>query len=111
MKLQTIEYSLEKEPDLLYKYDYILKRVINHDFTGVNDEVKKGYIKVIYMGFCDCCMSTPCIKLSSHRLYNEYKEKYKKLYKEPWNVDYIIYDNIEYTNIKLAVEKYIKTLK
>ncbi len=124
MNLQTIEYSLENDPELLYKDNYILNRVINSDFTGVSDEVKKGYIKVIYMGFCNCCMDAPCIKLSSHRLYNEYKEKYKENkkiknsnmvkesinYEEPWNVDYIIYDKLEYSNIELAVKNYIKRL-
>jgi hypothetical protein len=103
---------LEKDPLILYKYSHILNRVINSDKTGVNEDVKKGYIKVIYMGFCDCCMEAPCIKLKYHRLYKEYKEKYnEKNIDYKWNVDYIIYDKIEYTNIELAVKRYIKDTK
>ena len=92
---KSIDKRLKKDINLIF--DENVKEVIFKKDGELKDEVMRGYIEEIYMGFCECCYKSPCVKYGKERL------------KESKHIsDMFIYKRIKYKYIEKATEHYRK---
>ena len=92
---KSIDKRLKKDINLIF--DENVKEVIFKKDGELKDEVMRGYIEEIYMGFCECCYKSPCVKYGKERM------------KESKHIsDMFIYKRVKYKYIEKAVDHYRK---
>ncbi len=93
--LKSIDKRLKKDINLILDKD--IQDALFKEDGELKDEVMRGYIEEIYMGFCECCYMSPCVKYGKERL------------KESKHIsDMFIYKRVKYKYIEKAIDHYRK---